>query len=256
MTRRPWTQSLELLALLVLKDLRVRYKGSFLGYLWAVANPLAMTSVYYVVFQVIMRVQMPNYGVYLVTGLFPWTWASASMLRAAMSYRSNETLVSKVQLRRSILPLSDVLQEMVHFLFACPVILTALVLTSGTVRLEWLVLIPVMTAIQLAVIYPMAVILAAMNIIARDVEYLVGVLLQMLFFMTPIVYPLGSVPERYRPYFELNPFFPLITAWRTVFYEGALDRTAVLRLFVVVVLFGAAAWVVHHRVEPRIGEML
>jgi lipopolysaccharide transport system permease protein len=254
--QRSWMQSLELVALLVLKDLRVRYKGSFLGYVWAVANPLAMTVVYYIAFQIIMRVQLPNYGIYLVTGLFPWTWASGSLLRAAMSYRSNETLVRKVQTRRSILPLSDVLQEMMHFLLACPVILVALALTSGTVHAEWIVLIPLMAVIQLAVIYPMAIILAALNIVTRDVEYLVGIVLQMLFFLTPIVYPVDSIPGPYRPYFDLNPFFSLITAWRSVFYDGTLDPASLVRLAAFAPVLGVAAWAIHRRVEPRIGEML
>jgi lipopolysaccharide transport system permease protein len=254
--RRSAGHSLELIWLLILKDLRVRYKGSFLGYLWAIANPLATTLVYYIAFQIVLRVNTPHYGVYLVTGLFPWTWASAALLRGAVAYRANESLVRKVQTTRAILPLSEVMQEMLHFLLSCPVILAALVVTSHTFYPQWIVLIPVMATLQLAVIYPIAVILASCNIVARDVEYLVGVVLQMVFFLTPIVYPLESIPVQYRPYFELNPFFWLIKGWRAVFYEGTLDFEEVGRLLAFTLAFGLAAWMVHRRVEPRIGEML
>ena len=254
--RRSLAQSAELLWLLVLKELRVRYKGSVLGYLWAIANPLAMTVVYYIAFRIILRVDMPYYGVYLVTGLFPWAWASASLSRGSGSYRANESLVRKVQTERLILPLSDVLQEMLHFLFACPVILIALVVTTGTFFPQWVVLIPVMAVVQLAVTFPLTLILASIGVIARDVEHLVGVLLQVVFFLTPIVYPLRSIPDEYRRYFELNPFFSLVNAWRSVFYEGALDLTAIGWLGIFVALFGAVAWTIHRRVEPRIGETL
>jgi ABC-type polysaccharide/polyol phosphate export permease len=191
-----------------------------------------------------------------VTGLFPWAWASGSLLRGSGSYRANESLVRKVQTQRLILPLSDVIQEMLHFLFACPVILGALVITTGTWHPQWLVLIPVMAVVQLAVTFPLTLVLASISVVARDVEYLVGVLLQAVFFLTPIVYPLGSIPAGYRRYFELNPFFSLVNAWRSVFYDGTLDMAAIGRLAIFVVLFAALAWTVHRRVEPRIGEML
>ena len=119
-------QTLELLYLLVLKDLRLRYKSSFLGYLWALANPLAFTLVYYVTFKLIIRNGIDHYGVFLVTGLFPWAWMANTLLQSTGAYRNNPTLVRKVNVPRAILPLGSVVQEMVHFLFAVPIVVVTL----------------------------------------------------------------------------------------------------------------------------------
>src|SRR5512134_722392 len=115
-------QALELLYLLVRKDLKVRYKSSILGYVWALANPFAFAFVYWIAFKYIMRVQMENYSLYLITGIFPWLWLSTGITQATRSYPNNASLVKKVRIPRAVLPLSSVVQEMVHFLFALPVI--------------------------------------------------------------------------------------------------------------------------------------
>lgn len=251
-----WAQSAELLWLLVAKELRVRYKSSFLGYLWALANPLAFTIVYYVAFQIIMRVQVENYGVYLVTGLFPWTWMAASLMQSAAAYRANGGLVRKVKIRLSILPLSNTVHEMVHFVLALPILIGAILVTGGSLRLSWGALIPVMVLVQLAMIYPLGLILAAVNVFVRDMEYVVGILLQMLFFLTPVVYPPDTVPQQYAQYLRWNPFSPMIQAWRAILYDGRLDARAMASCVGFALVSGALAAVVHRRLQSRVGELL
>jgi len=249
-------QSLELLYVLVSKELRVRYKSSLLGYLWALANPLAFTFVYYVTFKLIIRSSMSNYGVYLVTGLFPWAWAANALVQSTGAYRNNPTLVRKVRLPRAILPLSYVVQEMVHFLLAAPILAAGVALSTGSAHTGWILLIPVMAAVQLLMLYPIGVVLAATNVMVRDVEYLVGIALQMLFFLTPIVYPAESVPAEYQAYFAFNPFSSMIGVWRTVFYQGRLDLAGVGRCMGFAALATVLALGVHRAVEPKIGERL
>ena len=255
-SRNLWSQNVELLCLLVSKDLRVRYKSSFLGYLWALANPLAFTIVYYIVFQLILRVQMPHFGVYLVTGIFPWTWMANALWQSSGAYRGNSSLIRKVNLSRPVLPLSSAVQEMVHFCFAIPVLIVAVVWSGGRFHLSWLVLIPLMILVELAVIYPVGMILAVANVFVRDVEYLIGIVLQLLFFLTPIVFPESGIPDRYRPFFEWNPFFHMIRAWREVFYSGRLDLDAVSLCLVFASSTGVLAWFVHRKLNARVGELL
>ena len=249
-------QALELLYVLVAKDLRVRYKGSVLGYLWALANPLAFTAVYYVAFKLIIPTATEHFALYLVTGLFPWVWASNALVQSAAAYRSNVTLVRRVRLPRAIMPLSSVVHEMVHFLFAVPILALGVALATGTMHVSWIWLIPSMAIVQLAMLYPMGVILAATNVLVRDVEHLVGVALQMLFFLTPIVYSAESIPGAYQAYFVLNPFVPMIGAWRTALYRGDLDPVAIGRCLLFAAATGLAAVAIHRRVEPTIGERL
>jgi len=241
---------------MVVKELKVRYKSSFLGYLWALANPLALTLVYYITFRLILRVQVENFGVYLVTGIFPWMWMSNTLIQSTGAYRNNETLIRKVKLERPILPLSSAVQEMLHFFFAFPVVIGALTLSTGVFRPSWFLLAPVMALIQLCMIFPIGVTLAIFNVFVRDIEYIIGIALQMLFFLTPIVYPQSGIPERYRAFFEWNPFYYMVSSWRSVFYTGALDLGVVARCLVVAVIAGVIAVVVHRRLDRRIGEYL
>jgi lipopolysaccharide transport system permease protein len=251
-----WAQRAQLVYLLVLKELRVRYKSSLLGYLWALANPICYTAVYYIAFQVVMRVQMKNYEAYLITGLFPWTWATSSLIQGANAYRGNETLVKKVKIPLGVLPLSTALQEMVHFVLAIPVMLGAVLLATHQAHVTWIVLIPFVAGLQLAVVYPMALILAGLNVLVRDVEYVTAIVLQMLFFLTPIVYPESSIPPEYRNLFLWNPFYPLLMCWRSLLYDGVVNTRYVLACVEVALAAGALAWVVHRRVTRRVGELL
>jgi len=253
---RSWSQTLELLYLLVSKELKVRYKNTFLGYLWALANPLAYTLVYYVAFKIVMRVEMEDFALYLVVGLFPWTWMASTLMHSAVAYRNNASLIKKVRLQPSVLPLSSALQEMVHFFFALPILIGFVILTKQTVHLSWALLIPLMALIQLAMIYPIGVILANANVFVRDVEYLVGVSLSMLFFLTPIVYPTSMLPEELRIYFMVNPFFPMIESWREIIYHGSLDLPLFFQCVGYAVVFAGIGVVVHKKLGHRIAELL
>lgn len=251
-----WAQTTELLYLLVVKELRVRYKGSFLGYVWALANPLAFTLVYYVAFQIIVRVQVENYALFLVTGLFPWTWMHGSLVQSTSAYRANQSLIRKVRIRQAVLPLSNAVHEMVHFFFAVPILLAGVVIATGSFHVSWLVLVPAMALIQLAIVYPLGLMLATANVFVRDVEYLITLLLQMLFFLTPIVYSESMIPEQYRWYFAVNPFTPMINAWRAVFNDGVLAVGPAGRCIAFAAAAGLVAWATHVALRRRIGELL
>ncbi len=250
-------QSFELLTLLVLKDLKIRYKSSVLGYVWALANPFAFAFVYWLAFKFIMRVQVENYALYLITGIFPWVWLSAGITQGTRSFQNNASLVRKVKIKRAILPLSSIAQEMIHFLFALPIIVVFLTVSGGfTVKLVWVWQIPALMALQVIFMYPLALIFGVVNVFVRDVEYLVGLGFSLLFFLTPMVYPSSLIPAQYRIYFELNPVHQLIAAWRRLFFDAApLAPELSLTL-----AFSAATWamamMLYRRLGPRIGELL
>lgn len=246
----------ELLYLLVLKELKVRYKSSVLGYIWALANPFAFALVYYLAFKIIMRVNMPNYSIFLLTGLFPWLWLTNSVIHATRSYQNNPSLVKRVNLQRAVLPLSNVVHEMVHFCFALPVLLLFILFTGNELHLSWLWQIPLIAVLQLAMVYPVALILGLANVFVHDVEYLVGIALSMLFFLTPIVYPITMVPEQYRWYFDLSPLTALMNSWREVLLHGRIEITGVLFCLAFAVVTGTLAALVYRRTQAKLGELL
>jgi lipopolysaccharide transport system permease protein len=252
-----WAHAGELLYLLVIKELKVRYKSRFLGYLWALANPIAFAFVYWIAFKFIMRVEMPNYSLFLITGIFPWVWLSLGVTNGARSFIHNASLIKKSTLPRAILPLSCVVQEMVHFIFALPVIIAFLVFAGEqALGAAWLWQIPLLVALQVAFVYPLALSAALANVYVRDIEYLVGIGFALLFFVTPMVYPITMVPEAYRHLFELNPLHALMESWRSVLLHNTLDGHAVAYTAAVTAGAAIAAWLLHRKLAPRVGEML
>lgn len=252
-----WAHTGELLYLLVIKDLKVRYKSRFLGYLWALGNPLAFAFVYWIAFKFIMRVDMPNYSLYLITGIFPWVWLSTASVTGARSLIHNASLIRKARLPRAILPLSCVVQETVHFLFALPVIVAFLFFPGDLpLRADWLWQVPLMVVLQVAFAYPLALGLAVSNVYVRDIEYLVGIGFSLLFFATPMVYPITMVPQAYRWLFELNPLHALIVCWRGVLLEGALPLVHFGYAAATAAAMALVAWALYRRLAPRVGELV
>lgn len=257
MTRTTLRHRAELLYLLVRKDVKVRYKSSVLGYLWAIINPFAFALVYWIAFKMIMRVQMENYSIFLITGMFPWIWLSAGVVQATRSFQNNSSLVKRVNLPRSVLPLSNIVQEMVHFVFALPVIAAFLVFAGGlTLHWSWLWQIPLMLLAQLVFAYPLALGLAVLNVFVHDIEYLVGIGFSLLFFATPIVYPITMIPDTHLAFFENSPLYHLVNAWRSIFMEGQFNWGNFEFVVVTACVFSLVALLIYRRLGPRIGEVL
>ena len=252
-----YSQLAELLYLLVLKELKVRYKRSVLGYLWAVANPFVFALVYWVAFKFIMRVQMENYIVFVLTGMFPWGWLSQSMTQGTGSFTNNLSLVRRVTLPKLILPLSNVMQEMVHFVFAIPVVFFFIVITGEHIHpLSLLWQIPLMLVLQTLFVFPLTVMGAVLNVYVRDIQYLVGILFSVLFFATPMVYPLNMVPEGYQQYFKLNPAYWLIDSWRIVFAGDILPFEHLACVLGSIAVFSLLATWIYRRLATRIAELV
>jgi len=254
---RSLPQLAELLYVLVRKELKARYRNRFLGYVWALANPFAFAFVYWIAFKFIMRMEIENYSLFLITGMFPWVWLSVGVTGATRSFIVNASLIKKVNLPRAILPLGNVAQEMVHFGFALPAIF-AFLWFAGEIRpiASWLWQVPVLLALQVAFVYPLALSFALANAYVRDIEYLVGIGFSLMFFATPMVYPITMVPEEYRHYFELNPLHAMMQSWRTLFLQGTLDVRHMAYAAAFAAVTGVIAWLLYRKLARRIGELV
>jgi lipopolysaccharide transport system permease protein len=200
---------------------------------------------------------MENYLVFVLTAMFPWGWLSQSTTQGTGSFTNNLSLVRRVNLPKLILPASNVIQEMVHFVFAIPVVLFFIVASGEQLHpLSMLWQVPLMLVLQALLVMPLAVIGAVLNVYVRDTQYLVGILFSVLFFLTPIVYPLSMVDEDYQRYFKLNPFYWLIDSWRIVFAGDILpfDHVACI-LGTIVALSIIAGWT-YWRLASRIAELI
>jgi lipopolysaccharide transport system permease protein len=250
-------QLAEFLYLLTRQELKARYKGRFLGYVWALAYTFALAFVYWIAFKVIMGLDVTNYSVYLIAGMFPWVWLAMGVTSATRSFVVNAPLIREMGLAHAILPLSNVMQEMVHFVLALPAVIAWVWLAGGyDATVSWLWQIPLMLALQLAFVYPIALGCALANAYVRDIEYLLGIAFPLLFFATPMVYPISIVPEPLHQYFELSPLHALMQSWRSVFMESALDPALMAYVAGWAVALAAIAWALYRKLAPRVGEVV
>ena len=218
-----------LIVTLVIRELRARYRGSLLGFLWSFLNPLLLMLVYVLVFTVYLRVPMDNYAVFLFTGLLPWLWFSASLGHATGVIVGSGGLVKRILFPAEILPLVSVLSNLVNFLLSLPLLFLFL-FVFGIRPGPALAFLPLLLAIQLLLTVGLALPLAALNVHLRDVEQILSNGLVLLFFLSPILYPVSTVPVTLRlgetltiplrPLYFLNPVAGLVQGYQNVIFFG------------------------------------
>lgn len=204
---------------LVSREVRARYKGSALGFLWSLINPLMMMGIYSLVFSVYMRVDVKNYALFLFCGLLPWTWFSTSINNTAGAIASNSNLIKKVYFPLEILPTVGVATNLINFVLSLPVLLGFMIFFQVPFT-PYLLLLPVLVGIQFLVTLGLALLLSTMNAFFRDVEQLLGPLMLVWFYATPIIYPVSMIPEKFKFLFFLNPMAPLMVSYQSIFYAG------------------------------------
>lgn len=229
---------------LIARELKVRYRGAALGFLWSFANPLIFMSVYVLVFSVYLRIDVERYPAFVLCGLLPWTWFAASLTEASRSIIDNRALVKKVALPSAIFPLVAIGANLAHFLLSLPV-LFVLLLGLG-VRLSWSVLLlPVVLFVQFLLTFGLALTCSSLAVRFRDLLQIVPNLLALWFFVTPIFYPERMVPEGFRALLLINPMAPLIKLYQQILYEGRAPDPRALGLLL---LLGVALVLVGDRV--------
>jgi lipopolysaccharide transport system permease protein len=254
----------ELVRNLVVRNLKVRYRSSVLGVAWSWLNPLLMMFIYTVFFTIFLHNDIHYYPVLVLCGLLPWNFFNESVSQATGSIVGNAHLIKKVYFPREVIPISIVLSNLVNFLIALPIFFI-LVLISGAPLTWWALLLPLTILLQVAFTLGLALFLATLNVFYRDTQHILGVILLAWFFLTPVFYPIETVPQEARvlgiPFDaqlwlrRLNPMASLIASYRDLLYRGAptgldfLSRTAVTVLIVLVV-----GYLVFLRYSPRFGE--
>jgi len=214
----------ELMANLVRKDLKVKYQGSVLGFLWSLANPLFLLVVYTFVFQVVLRTGIPSFGFYLLSGLLIWNAFAGSVGSACGAAVGNGGLIKKVRFPLTVLPLSTVAFAMVHFVLQLAVLVMAMLVGGHTSFLGPHLLL-VVPAVGVALLFTVALsfLVAALNVRWRDTQHVVEIALLAGFWLNPIVYSVSLVQKElegrglYGAYY-LNPMAGVVTAMQRALY--------------------------------------
>ncbi len=214
-----------LIQTLVTRELKARYRGSVLGFFWSFVNPLLLLTVYTIVFSVVLPgfrgVEIEPYALFLFCGLLPWTWFSSGLLESANSLIAGGNLIKKVVFPAEILPIVAVLSNMFHFFFALPILGCFLLFYMRPLSLIELAWFPVVVLVQLMLTLGLGLVLSALTVHFRDLRDLLGNLLTLWFFSTPIIYPMVMVPAGGKFIMDLNPFAHLVISYQEIlFYDG------------------------------------
>ncbi len=254
--KRKYQYLIDLILVLTHKDLKVRYKNSVLGYFWSIANPLAFAIVFFVAFKIIMKIDMENYALFLIMGLFPWQWISNSLGLAPSIFLSNASLVKKVDFPRNVLPLTIVLQDMLHYILSIPVIVLFMMFENKSCHFSWLYGIPLLLVIQLVFVYGITLMLSSINLFFRDLERIVTIALVFSFYFTPIIYPVAMIPAKYQYLIHFNPFAHLVISWRSLFMDGQLNGFYCLTSFGYSILALVVGLLVYKKLSGKFAEVV
>ena len=208
-----------LLQELIIRDLKIKYRRSILGYLWSILNPLMLMGVLTVVFSTMFRFDIPNYPVYLLTGQLLFGFFSEATNMAMTSILGGASLIKKVYLPKYIFPVSRVLSSFTTMLFS----LLALVIVMFVTNAEYyitVILLPIVLLYLLVFTIGMSLILSVMVVFFRDIQYLYGVLLTALNYLTPIFYPASMLPQWLKELMALNPMYNFIEMFRNIMLYG------------------------------------
>lgn len=244
----------ELLKSNVKKEIRGKYKGSFLGILWSFVNPLLQVAVYAIVFPYIMRIQTENYLIYLIIGIIPWTFFTTVINQGMITIRMNAGIIKKVYFPREILPISVALSGLINFLISC--IIIVLFCLFGGVGITWhIVLLPFIAIIQFVLTLGIVFALSAINIYIKDTEYIIAFILNMLFYATPILYEAVLFPEKIRWILYLNPMTQVVLAYRDIFlYHQVPELSGIIYLIIVTIIIFVLGLFIFRKLEKGFAE--
>lgn len=246
----------ELLKTNIKKEVRGKYKNSVLGVFWSFLNPLLQILVYTIVFQVILKNPKENYVVFLCAGLIPWTFFSTAISRSAFTIIENGNIIKKVYFPREILPISVVTSETINFMISTVIIL-GIVLMNGIGFNIYMLCYPIILIAQYLLTLGISFVLAGITVYFRDLQHLIGIALQLLFYATPIVYAADGIPANLSWILNLNPMTYIINGYRDIFYNQTMPDIGGLCLFIVIAIVGCAiGYFIFNKLQKGFAEEL
>jgi len=231
----------EMIFSLVRRDLKGRYKGSVLGFLWTFINPLLQLLVYTFVFSIVMRSGIEDYYLFLFVALVPWIFFSTSVSGGSSCIWAQQDMVKKIYFPREVLPVAFVTSQFVNMLLSFLVIFAVLLVSGKGLDLQALLYLPVIMLVEYLLALGMAMLSSAISVYIRDLEYILGIVTMAWQFLSPVMYSVEQVPEEARAIFYANPMTPIIIAYRDILYYG---RAPELETLFLAVLMGAGLLIV------------
>ncbi len=213
---------------LVHKELRGKYKGSILGFLWTFLNPLLQLVVYTFVFSVIMRQQIGNYYLFLFVALIPWIFISTSVSAGANCVFIYGDLVKKIYFPREVMPIAFVTSQFVNMLYNFIVIFAVIIFTRYGFNFHALLYLPVIMIVEYFLALGITLLFSSITVYFRDIAHILGIHTMAWQFLTPVMNPSSSVPEKYLKIWHLNPMVSIIDSYRDILYFKQIPKLTTL----------------------------
>lgn len=246
-----------LLRNLVVKDLKLKYRGSVLGFVWSLANPLLMIAVYTIAFTYILGIRTPGFVFYLMLGMLAWTFFANAIAMGTGAIADNGGLVRSVWFPRAILPIATVLFNLAQYVLTALVFLPVLMTIYGVRPAAPMAAYPIVVLLQTAFTIGIALLLAVGTAFFRDVRHFVEVALPVIFWATPVVYETSRLPDRVRDVIVLTPLSPYVVAYHDLFFyrRWPSGETWALATIYAALSLATGLWLVT-RVEDRLTEQV
>ena len=244
----------ELLKTSVQKDVRGKYKNSILGVVWSFLNPLLQIAVYAFVFGRILNVGTENYAVFICCGLIPWTFFCNAINRSAYTIIENGGIIKKVFFPREVLPISVVTAECVNFFISTIIIVAFVLLTGLGVSWTW-IFYPIVLFVLYFFLIAISLLVSSITAYVRDIQHFIGVLLQLMFYATPIAYESSRVPETFQWIVRLNPVAYVIEAFRSIFINHTIPNVSGLGImFLISIVLFMINYAVFEKLQKNFAE--
>lgn len=223
------------------QELKVKYKGSFLGFLWSLLNPLLTMSVTSIIFANILRFELNDFVVFVFSGLLPWGFIAGSLEGSSNSIINAEGYIKKVYLPKMIFPVSNVISNFINMFFSMCALFLILCFMGYNPK-SALYFLPISLIITFLMTIGFGLILSTLTVFFRDMKYIVGVILSALYYLTAILFPIDVVPEPYSLFIQYNPFYYFVMLFREPIYYGNLPSlntiSICLGITIVTLIFG------------------
>lgn len=247
----------EMIFSLVRRDLKGRYKGSVLGFLWTFVNPLLQLVIYTVVFSTFLKAGIEKYYLFLFVALIPWIFFSSALTGGAAAILNQKDLVKKIYFPREVIPVAYVSSCFMNMLYSFIVVALVTIISRQEINFLAIICLPFVFFVEYILALGIALISSAVTVYFRDLEHILGIISMAWMYLTPVMYPITTIPENFRFIFHVNPMSSIIIAYRDIFYYGkiidVLSLAYSLIFGILLLIFGE---IIFNRLQKRFAEEL